>query len=393
MEICQEKNSTMCVYDVVIIGLGTMGSLTALELAKRGQKVIGFDSFVPPHDRGSHSGDTRIFRTAYAEHPNYVPLALRAGVLWDRLSKELEAPLLNRTGMVSMGELGNPLLAGIQTSAALHHLSIETLTASEVGKQFPGLRPPEEFVGILEKTAGWIDVNQTLKGTLARARMLGAQLELHTPVLAWESQGTEILVRTQTQAVRSRKLIITAGSWTASILKDLELPLTIKRKVLAWFAPEHPELCRPESLPVFMFTPNLFYGFPDIANQGVKVAEHLGGQQVLNLEAPIAKPDEADLRPLASAAVRFLPGLTPLDGGREPRLLAAKTCFYTMTSDEHFIIDHHPRQEHIVFAAGFSGHGFKFAPTVAEILSDLALNGKTALPIEFLKLQRLLPKN
>ena len=380
----------MAVYDVAVIGLGAMGSLTALELTKRGQKVIGFDSFSPPHDRGSHSGDTRIFRTAYSEHPDYVPLALRAGMLWERLGEELEASLLNRIGMLTMGEETDPFLIGIRGSAALHQLTIETLSAAEIRKEFPALYPSEAFVGILEKAAGWVDVNASLQSAIARSRSLGACLEIQTPVLAWEQHDGDILVRTKEQTARAKKLILTAGAWSGAILSDLHLALTIRRKVVAWFVPGQPELFRPEMLPVFAFTPNFFYGFPNIGGRGVKVAEHLGGEPVLDLASPVAPPGEADLRLLTDAARRFLPGLAGPKVGGAPRLLAAKTCLYTLTPDEHFVIDQHPWHENVFFAAGFSGHGFKFAPVVAEILSDLALEGRTTLPVEFLRLKRLL---
>ena len=168
------------------------------------------------------------------------------------------------------------------------------------------------------------------------------------------------------------------------------MALTIRRKVVAWFVPGRPELFRPEMLPVFAFTPNFFYGFPNIGGRGVKVAEHLGGEPVLELASPVAPPGEADLRPLTNAATRFLPALAGPKVGEAPRLLAAKTCLYTLTPDEHFVIDQHPWHENVFFAAGFSGHGFKFAPVVAEILSDLALEGRTTLPVEFLRLKRLL---
>jgi monomeric sarcosine oxidase len=380
----------MAVYDVAVIGLGTMGSLTALELTKRGQKVIGFDSFSPPHDRGSHSGDTRIFRTAYSEHPNYVPLALRAGTLWERLGEELEASLLNRIGMLTMGEETDPFLTGIRGSAALHQLPIETLSAAEIRKQFPALYPSEAFVGILEKAAGWVDVNASLQSAIARSRSLGACLEIETQVFAWEQHDGDIVVRTKERTARAKKLIVTAGAWSGTILSDLHLALTIRRKVVAWFVPGQPELFRPEMLPVFAFTPNLFYGFPNIGDRGVKVAEHHGGEPVLDLASPVAPPGEEDLRLLTDAATRFLPALAGPKVGEAPRLLAAKTCLYTLTPDEHFVIDQHPWHENVFFAAGFSGHGFKFAPVVAEILSDLALEGRTTLPVEFLRLKRLL---
>jgi sarcosine oxidase len=240
---------------------------------------------------------------------------------------------------------------------------------------------------MLEATAGWVDVDRALKGSLARSRDLGVQVELQTPVMSWERNGRHLVVRTRSRSVRVGKLVVTAGAWAGSLLRDLALPLTIRCKILAWFAPEKPEWVRPEVLPIFAFAPNLFYGFPNISEQGVKVSEHLGGQEIVDPSSPVPDPGTADLEPLLKATLRFLPGVADARSGKAPYLLSAKTCLYTMTPDEHFIIDRHPLQENVFLAAGFSGHGFKFAPVVAEVLSDFATSGKTSLPVDFLSLR------
>lgn len=374
-------------FDVAIIGLGTMGCMAALELASRKVSVVGFDQFAPPHDRGSHSGETRIFRVAYYEHPNYTPLAQRSGVLWDRLGEEAGIRLLHRSGLLSMGSEENEIISGIRASARLHDLTIESLSAAEIRKQFPALNPPDDFVGLLERNAGWIDVDQSIQSVLTRARSLGVRMELNNSVLEWKTEGRQILVRTETEQFAAQKLIITAGAWSCQVLGELSLPLTIRRKVLAWIDPIMPEHFKPGALPAFAFSPNFFYGFPNIGSRGVKVAEHSGGISVQNPAGPIAPPGEADLAPLLKAASRFLPSLVGPPPGDSAKIIRAKTCFYTMTPDEHFIIDQHPRFENVFFAAGFSGHGFKFSPLVGEALADLAREGKTALPIEFLRMK------
>jgi sarcosine oxidase len=374
-------------YDVAIVGLGTMGSFTALELARRDASVIGFDQFAPPHHRGSHTGETRVFRIAYSEHPSYVPLAQRAGLLWDRLSQEFGSRLLARSGLLSMGTEDSDLISGIRSSASLYNLSVETLTAIEIRRHFPALCPPEDFIGLLEKEAGWIEVDAAIENALMRAQALGARLLLDSPALGWEARGRQVSVRTERGDFSAEKLIITAGAWTNLIMLDLALPLTIKRKILAWLDPVRPEYFTPGELPVFAFAPNFFYGFPNVGLRGVKIAEHLGGRQVLNLQAPVEPPGPDDLAPLLQAASKFVPSLLGPSPGQDARVLRAKTCLYTMTPDEHFIIDQHPLFEGVVFAGGFSGHGFKFAPVVAEALADLALEGKTTLPIAFLRLK------
>src|SRR5205809_5330992 len=196
-------------YDVAIIGLGTMGSFTALELARRQVSVVGLDQFAPPHPRGSHSGETRVFRIAYYEHPDYVPLAQRSGLLWDGLSQEFGATLLTRSGMLSMGQEESELISGILKSSRLHNLDVETLSVTEIRRQFPALQPPHDFVGLLEKSAGWIDADGSIRLGLRRARDLGARLILDNPVLEWESEGNQVTLKTARESLIARKLIIT----------------------------------------------------------------------------------------------------------------------------------------------------------------------------------------
>jgi sarcosine oxidase len=379
------KGAAMKSYDVAIIGLGTMGSFLAMELARRKVSIVGFDQYVPPHHWGSHSGETRVFREAYYEHPSYTPLAQRSGVLWDALGEDFGKPLLHRIGLLSMGREESPLIRGIRTSAALHQLQILDLTADEIRRHYPALQPPLDFVGLLEKTAGWIDVDASIRESLKRAQALGADLQLDTAIESWQDNG-HIAVKTRLKEFSAGRLIITAGASASQLLRSLNLPLVVKRKVLAWFNPAVPDNFRVGALPIFAFERNFFYGFPNIWEQGVKVAEHNGGEVLLSPDLPVDAPTSNDLDPIIQAAQEFLPNLV---GPEHPsgQVLRAQTCLYTMTPDEDFIIDRHPRIKNVFFAAGFSGHGFKFAPVVAEALADLALEGKTTLPIDFLRLE------
>jgi sarcosine oxidase len=373
-------------YDIAIIGLGTMGSFVAMELARRRLSVAGFDQFTPPHHHGSHSGETRVFRIAYCEHPNYVPLAQRSGLFWERLSEELGKPLLTRCGLLSMGPEDAEIISGIRRSAELYQLPIETLSSDEVRKRYPALQPPDHFVGLLERSAGWIDVEPAIQEALKQSRGSGADLFLETPVLSWESSKGQVVLKTKQGTVLVQKLLITAGAWACQILIDLKLPLTVKRKILTWVDPLVPEYFRPGDLPMFAFAPNFLYGFPNIGGRGVKVAEHVGGNLVGTPFLTIAPPTSEELTAILAAASQFVPSLAGPAPGEMKRVIRAQTCLYTMTPDEHFIIDQHPHYENVYFAAGFSGHGFKFAPVVAEALADLAMEGKTPLPIDFLRL-------
>ena len=361
-----------------------MGAFACLELARRRQTVIGFDQFAPPHHRGSHSGDTRVFRTAYAEHPDYVPLALRAGALWDKLAADEGATFLHRTGMVSLGPPGSSLIAGARKSAAAHGLHIENLSRSGVRSRFPVFDLPADWEAVVEPDAGWIDVNATLRSVLRSASRAGADLRLDAQVQGWSWSGSEFVLQTSVGTFQAAKLVVTAGAWVDRVLADLVLRLKIVRKLLVWLDPLHD---RP--LPVFASATNFFYGFPNIAGHGVKLAVHWSdGAPATEIDAPQPPVMRDEIRPVLEAAATLLPSLTgPLPDAFN-RVLRTATCFYTMTPDEHFIIDRHPHVPNLVFAAGFSGHGFKFAPAIGEALADLAMFGTTALPIRFLALDR-----
>ena len=370
----------MAVYDAGVLGLGAMGSFACLELARRGASVIGIDQFAPPHDRGSHSGDTRVFRTAYAEHPDYVPLAVRSGMLWDELGRQAGKALLTRCGMLSMGPPSSGLIAGIRRSSALHKLRIERLAAPEIRKRYPAFLPPENWVGLFGPAAGWVDVNAALGYALEQSRAAGSELLLDTPVLRWEARGADFTVHCPDRTLTVRKLVLAAGAWAGQLLAGLGLPLKILRKALVWVEPSRPEHFAPGRLPVFAFAREFFYGFP-AAKKGVKLAIHEGGgRAVPDLGSPAPPPDTEDVGDVLALASRLLDGLGT-------RITQAKTCLYTMTPDEHFILDRHPQLENLSFGAGFSGHGFKFAPVIGEILADLALEGRTNLPAGFLSLK------
>lgn len=358
-------------YDVAIIGLGTMGSFAAMELVDRGASVIGFDQFTPPHSFGSHGGQSRIFRVAYPEGSSYVPMAQRSGELWDRLGERFGTQLLHRAGMLYMGIPGEKFLNDVDESARVHSLYLEKLTAGEVRLRCPAFQIPEHYAGLFDPQAGWIDVDASIRSALS----IGGEVVLDTPVIEWHPDGNGVRVVTADREVNAGKLIVTAGAWAGRLLADLHLPLTVRRKVVTWFEPRSPGFF--EEAPVFTFPENWLYGFPNIAGQGVKLAEHLGG-----LDLP--EPTGVEIDPIRVTAAKYMPQLAGA------RLLRAITCLYTLTPDENFIVDLHPEHSQVIVAAGFSGHGFKFAPLMAIALADLALKGETAVPIEFLGLDRFL---
>jgi monomeric sarcosine oxidase len=377
-------------YDIAIIGMGTMGSFAAVELARRGFSVVGFDQFTPPHGRGSHSGSTRIFRIAYPEGTGYVQLAQRAGKLWDRAGEQLGAPLLHRVGILYMGAPGQAFMREIEESASTNRLGLETLSAGEVFRRYPAFEIPENYAGLFDAQAGWIDVDASISSSHALAASLGVDCIFDQPVKRWDAAGGEVHVHLQNDTVTASRLIITAGAWTGGLLPGLRLPLAVKRKVIAWFDPLVPELFAADRIPVFTFPENFTYGFPNVPGMGVKMAEHFGGSYLANADSPVSPPGPEDLDPISAIAAKYMPKLAGPYPEARSRLRRSATCLYTMTPDEDFIVDHHPEFSNVVFATGFSGHGFKFAPLIAVALADLVLEGKTSLPIDFLSLGRLL---
>jgi monomeric sarcosine oxidase len=376
-------------YDVAIIGLGTMGSFAAVELARRGFSVVGFDQFTPPHSRGSHSGGTRVYRIAYPEGTGYVQLAQRAGELWDRATEQLGTQLLHRTGMLYMGIPGQRFIQEIEESASTNRLDVETLSADEVHRRYPAFELAQEYVGLFDAQAGWIDVDASITSSLAQAQALGVECVFDQPVQRWDASAGAVRVHLQNETITAAKLIIAAGAWTGNLLRALHLPLALKRKVIAWFDPLAPELFAADRIPVFTFAENAIYGFPSVPGLGVKMAEHAGGSSLPDADSPVQPPGPADLDPIAAVAAKYMPKLAGSYSTARSRLLRSATCLYTMTPDDDFIVDHHPEFDNVVFAAGFSGHGFKFAPLIAVALADLVQQGKTTLPISFLSLGRL----
>jgi len=373
-------------YDVAVVGLGTMGSYACCELARRGLSVVGIDRFSPPHGRGSHSGATRVFRLAYAEHPGYVPLAQRAETLWDRYAEGAGFPLLHRCGMLSIGAPDSALIEGTEKSSAVHEVAAIKFTAEEVRRRWPVIEPPEDHVGIFEPSAGWIDVDAAIETAQRLSQRAGATLLTDSPVLDVMNRGSHFAITTPGGEIAAQKVIITAGAWSSQLLSQLGLPLRVERKVLLWVDPLAPERVTPDVLPIFAFAERFFYGFPSIGGRGVKMGIHWErGHTVEDPTSPVAEATREDAEPVLELASRFLPALAGPMPGALDRVTALKTCLYTMSPDEHFIIDRHPEWDNLIFAAGFSGHGFKFAPVIGEALADLAMFGSSPLPIDFFR--------
>jgi sarcosine oxidase len=371
--------------DVLILGTGGVGSAATFHAARRGLRVIGIDRFPGGHDRGSSHGQSRIIRLAYFEHPDYVPLLQRAYANWDELERLQNERLFFRVGLLEAGVPEGATIHGILTAARLHNLAVESLDPATCRTRYPGFRLPEHFAAVFEKDAGYLLVERCVLTHLEQARRAGAQLVVGETIQSWSAQGGRVTVRTDRETYEADRLIVTAGAWAGRLLGDLGVPLQVRRKHLHWYpAPRHPYHAD-AGCPTFLFETapeETFYGFPDIDGRGLKVAEHSGGAIIADPLTDDRGVEPEDRRRVEAFLSAYLPGV-----GRPARDHCV--CHYTMSPDGHFLVDRHPRHPEVAFAAGLSGHGFKFTSVLGEVLVELAIDSHTRLPIDFLSLRRL----
>jgi sarcosine oxidase len=372
------------VYDAIIVGLGAMGSAAAFHLASRGRRVIGLDQFGPVHDRGSSHGRSRVIRLAYFEDPAYVPLLRRAYDLWGALERDTDSLLLTITGGLMIGPPESEVVAGTLRSAREHNLPYEWIDADEVRLRFPPFTPAADHVAVYEPRAGVLTPEACIRAYLDRATAASAELRFDERVLGWEANPMgAVRVRTTRGVWEADRLVLAPGAWASDLFDLPELPLEVERQVLYWFEPVGGTApFRADRCPIYIWDLEegvLFYGFPaqDGSPGGVKVAFYRSGRVDTCTPATIDRlvhPEEV------SAMRRALEGRLPAMAGGE--LLATATCMYTLTPDQHFVIGVHPRHPQVILASPCSGHGFKFASVIGEILADLAIDGATLHAID-----------
>jgi sarcosine oxidase len=363
-------------YDVIVVGLGGMGSAAAYHLSARGQRVLGLERFGPAHDQGASHGGSRIIRQSYFEGPQYVPLLLRSYELWRRLAVLSGRDVIQLTGGVMAGLPASRAVAGSRRSAEQWDLPYDMLSAADIRKRFPTMNPGPDEVALYEHNAGFVRPEETVSAHLA---LTSAELRFHEPLVSYRADASGVEVTTGRGVYTAGQLVLTPGPWAPRLLADLGVPFAIERQVQYWFAPTGGVTAfLPEHHPIYIWEAadgSQVYGFPAIdgPSGGAKVAFFRGGIPT--------DPDTVDrqvydheVRAMAEAAGRHLPSLPG-------RFLRAKTCLYSNTPDEHFVIARHPAHETVSVACGFSGHGFKFVPVVGEILADLATAGGTEHPI------------
>lgn len=373
-------------YEVIVVGLGAMGSATAYHLAARGARVLGLDQFEPPHDLGSSHGDSRIIRLAYFEHPLYVPMLRRAFELWQRLERDAATPgLLNMTGNLMLGPPGSALISGAERAATLHHLAVEEIPAHRLEERFPQFALPAGFTALFDPVAGFLEPERCVRSHLSLASARGAVLQFNERVLDWVPAGDGVRVHTTRGTYEADKLVLAAGPWALELLGAHGPPLTLERQVMVWFEPHGVrERWLPGRFPVFMCEfgdGQVIYGFP-VGPRGWKVAVHHEGEPVPDVRAMRRTIEPRDIARVRDAASRLFPWVTnaPVRG--------ASPCIYTDTPDLRFVIDFLPGTPQVLVSSPCSGHGFKFASVIGEMQAQLVLDGRCAFDLSPFRLGR-----
>ncbi len=373
----------MAHYDAIVCGLGAMGSAALYELSRRGKRVVGIDRFTPGHDRGSSHGATRIIRLAYFEHPSYVPLLRRAYELWRALEAAAGRPLLHITGIAEVGSPDGTLVQGTLAAARQHTIPHEVLAALDLMQRYPAFRLPPHFIGVVQPDGGFVEAEASIHAMLTLAQKLGAEVRSGEMVCAVEPRASGVRIVTEHGTIDADIAIVAFGPWTKTLLPSLPAPLDVTRQVMGWFAPIEPEKFAPGRFPVFLIegAHGVHYGFPPFDGSGVKIAKHHHCNETVDPDTHDRRVSAKDEALMRAAVAEHLPGANG-------PMIDARTCLYTVTPDGDFLIDRMPGTPQVIVASPCSGHGFKFAPVVGEILADLATIGTTRHDISRFRLGR-----
>ncbi|MFB6301334.1 MAG: N-methyl-L-tryptophan oxidase [Haloferacaceae archaeon] len=360
-------------HEVIVLGVGGMGSAATYHLATRGVDVLGLERYDIPNTRGSSHGVTRIIRKAYYEHPSYVPLLERAYDLWRTLESETGRDLLHVTGSIDAGPSGSDVFEGSLQSCRQHDLDHEVLDGESVNERFPGYGLPADHRAVYQPDGGFLVPEQCIIAHVEAAQAAGAEVHAREAVTAWKAlDDGGVRVETDRDTYEADDLVVTAGAWAGEHVDTLRPHLEPERQVLAWLQPTDPGRFRPDRFPVWNLAveEGRYYGFPVHDVPGFKFGRYHHREETVDPDDYRTEPDREDERLLRRFAERYFPT------GAGPTMRLA-TCLFTNTPDMHFVLDTLPEHPQVAVGAGFSGHGFKFAAVVGEILADLAVDDET----------------
>ena len=355
-------------FDCLVLGTGGVGSAALYHLAKQGKRVAGIDRFGVAHDRGSSHGQTRIIRQSYSEHPSYVPLVQRAFELWEKLQAEHGRDLYYQTGILQAGPNGGELIQGVLASSAQHGLPVEHMNVADARKRWPQFSFDDDMEVIFEQRGGFLLIEHAISAHIEKAQWAGAELFVGHTIREVKTGGRCLEVITDQGSFTADSVVVTAGAWATELLPELKGHLRILNKPMHWYTADADLYSNRAGCPVFFFESKTggYYGFPSIDERGLKLARHSGGVEVTNpleLDRSLDKEEQACV---AGFLRKYLPRVS--DHATDHAV-----CMYTVTCDSHFIIDRAEVDDRIVYAAGLSGHGFKFASALGELLAKMVI--------------------
>ncbi|MCX7341222.1 MAG: N-methyl-L-tryptophan oxidase [Hyphomicrobiales bacterium] len=371
-------------YDVIVAGVGGMGSAACWELAKRGQRVLGLERFDIGHAMGSSHGMTRIIRLAYFEGSHYVPIVRRAHELWQETGRRADTQLLYVTGSVDLAPEGAGFVESSLQSCLDHGLTHQLLNHAQIKARFPAFNLPKGHVGLWQPDGGFVASERAIYAHVGLAQAAGATIRANEPVLDWSTTAHGgVKVTTARGTYTAGRLVLTSGAWMDTLNPALAPHIKTVRQAIGWYTVRNPEPFRIGNVPVFILTVDEgnFYGFPLWEHPGFKLGGPHFGREPIDPSQPDRTPTERQAKFLRDAIETYFPDASP-----EP--LALKGCIYTVTPDEHFVIDTIPGAEQVVFASCCSGHGYKFASAIGEILADLSVTGACRFDLSAFSLSR-----
>lgn len=370
-------------FDTIVVGIGGMGSAALWQLARRGQKVLGLERFDLGHGMGSSHGFNRIIRLAYFEHPSYVPLLRRAYELWRETETLSGETLLYVTGGLDAGLEDGRVVRGSLAACKAHDLPHEVLTGKEIARRFPGYRVPAYYAAVYQPDAGFVASERAILTHAALAIAAGADIHGREKVLALEPMQGRVVVVTDRARYEAGRVVVSAGAWVSDLVPALRSTAVPERQVLGWFQPRKPALFTPDVFPVSNLLTEFghYYQFPIWGLPGFKIGLYHHLREHGHADALSREPTAADEEALRQALRTIFPDA---DG---PTLRLA-ACLFTNTPDEHFLIDTLPGHPEIVLASPCSGHGFKFASVIGEVLADLAVTGTSRMDLSLFSYAR-----
>lgn len=364
-------------YDVIVVGAGALGLASTYFLSRVGLRVLCIDRFSFLHSLSSSTGASRLFRQAYFEDERYIPLLKRALALWRELEHQSGVPLLQQNGFLVMSDSANSTSQKIQHNAALFDIPIDILTSKQIHQRYPAFNPPSNFSGYLEKTAGVLNPERALTIFMHQALHHGAQFHEHEQIIEFSSTRNGVTLWSNRDCYNASFAVLAPGPF----INDLAHPpmtFTILRAVQFWFYGQ--VLSLQNAYPCFAFASNddFIYGFPALDSRGVKIARYASSHVISNPCDTHTYFEPSELAPIADTISKYLPTI-------DPKCHDHKVCFYSMTNDENFLIDQHLSQPNVIYACGGSGHAFKFAPVIGEIVSQLIQEKPSGFDLDFLK--------